>query len=295
MAVPESPIVGVDLKMQYDDTLVGTQTDSNLSISRDLKEIIVKNTADGTPTDWKSRLSGIQEWEASHEGLVLGQNEGKGIADPNTTIEFELDTSDDGTDNASFVELKKVESMDFTLTQEIAQTGGLSDPLWRYVRPAERDWTADITAQLFDEQADAGATLKALRQATQNGTSVPMRLTVLGKEFEGKAAIGDVDRTGATGGEMAQIEMSLASDDPLTVAGTPFDSSVAMMFDAFMQKNELNVGMLHYDQSGPISGATKITGSGFLTEAAISLERGEPVTMSSTVAGNGPLTFGTIS
>lgn len=295
MAAPESAVVGVDLKIQHDGTLIGTQTGGSLSISPDLRDILLKNDASGSPTDFKGRLSGEQEFEVSHEGLVLNGSDEYHIANSNAKLELKVDTTDDATDNPTYIEIPRLESIDFNLIQEVAEIGGLDRALWRYLRPAEREFTIDVSGSYVDPNSDLGAVYDELMTARDNGTNVPARLTVYGKTFEGNVAIGDTSIDGATGGEDATIDVSMASDGGLTIGGDAFGTGIESIFTAWNNQSSVDVGMLHYTDGSPTSGATKFTGSGYLTEVAISLTDGEEITCSSTLAGDGALSRGTIS
>lgn len=295
MAASENAVVGVDLKLQHGGTLIGTQTGGSLSISPDLGEILLKNDASGSPTDFKGRLSGEQSWDVSHEGLLLNGSEEYHIANGNAKLELEVDTTDDSTDNPSYVEIPRLESIDFTLAQEIAETGGLDRALWRYLRPAEREFTVDVSGSYVDPASDLGAVYDGLMTARDNGTNVPARLTVMGKTFEGDVAIGDTSIDGQTGGEDATIEVSMASDGPLTTGGSAFGTGIESIFTAWENQNLVDVGMLHYTDGSPTTGATKFTGSGYLTEVAIGITDGEEITCSTSLAGDGALSRGTIS
>ena len=297
MPAPENAVVGVDLKLQYDNTLVGTQTDGSLSVSPDVRDIIVKNSGGGTPTDWKGRLTGNRSWEVSHEGLVLNDADEYKISTGNAKLELEVDTTDDSTDNPEYLEVPRLESIDFQLTQETAETGGLDRELWQYIRPSEREFSIDISGSYVDPASDLGKVYgPVLERLLGNQQEIPARLTVLGKEFQGDMVVADYSLDSSTGGEDASVDLSLQSDLDLTVSGTAFGTGVENIFTAFMNKNEVDVGMLHYDGSGSTtSGATKLTGSGYFTDVSISMSDGEEITTSTTVQGNGPLNQGTIS
>jgi len=298
MAAPENVIVGVDLKLQYDTTtdgtdnptLIGTQTGGTLSLSPDQRDILLKNEAGGTATDYKGRLSGNKTWEVSHEGLVLNGSDEYHIANGNASLKLKVDITDDGTENPEFVEVPRLESIDFTLTQEIAETGGLDRELWRYIRPAEREFSIDISGSYVDPASDLGALYDELWAAMVNGTRLPAKLTVYDKTFEGDVAIGDFSLEGATGGEDASIDLSLASDGALTIGGTAFGSGVEGIFKAFDNQHSVGVAMLHYSGGSPNSGATKFTGSGYFSEVSLSITDGEEITTSTSLQGDGKIT-----
>ena len=290
----DDAIVGVDLKVQKDGTLIGMQTDASLQVSPDMKEIIVKNTPGGGPTDWKARLPGKQEWSMDHENLVLDQSDEKGIADPNATLKMEVDTTDDSTDNPTLVEVPLLDSIDFQLTQELAEIGGLDQPLWRYLRAAEREFMVELSGTLVEPTSDGGAVYKELEEARDNRVALPFELDVFGKTFSGDTWIGDVSRQASTGGEDATIDMTLQSELGLTTNGS-FGSSVDPIFTAFMNKDTVDMGMLHYAGQSPETGTRKLSGTGYYSEISISLESGEPISMSGTVEGDGPLALGTVA
>ncbi|MCS4087302.1 hypothetical protein GGQ10_002128 [Salinibacter ruber] len=297
MANGDSAVVGVDLKTQLNDALIALHTSSSLNISPSLQDIIVKADASGTPTDWARRVQGVAEWSTDHEGPLAGQGgtEAK-VAGPNMSMKLKLDTTpDDGTDNAALVEIPLLDSVDFSLTQEIAETGGLDKPLWRYIRPDTRDYEISLSGTYVEPTSSNGApydvTLdKVLSRSTDK---VPFELNVLGVTLSGNVEIGDTTLEAETGGEDAQIDMTLAANSDLTKNGS-FESSIEAAFTAFMNKNSVDVGMLHYGESGPESGTVKLSGSGYYSELEISMSRGEPITVSGTVEGDGKLNKATV-
>ncbi len=289
-------VVGVDVKTQLNDSLIGTQTGGSLSVSPDLREIIVKNEPSGGPTDWKARLSGEQEWSVEHEGLLLDGEDNYDLANGNASLKLSVDTSDDGTDNASLIEVPSLDSIDFSLTQELAETGGLDEPLWRYLRPAEREFSIDISGSYIEPTTTDGEVHGAIvdRVMAAGGSSLGFELNVFGVTFTGDVALGDLELDAQTGGEDATLDLSMASDLALSKAGS-FGSGIEPMFAAFMNKSSVDVGMLHYDNNGPESGTKKFTGSGYYSEIEIAMADGEEVTTSGTVEGDGALSVGTVA
>jgi predicted secreted protein len=309
MAVSENPIVGVDLKLQYDATadgtdnpvLIGTQTDGSLSVSPDIRDIILKNTEDGSPTDWKDRIAGNREWEVSHEGLLLNNSSEYKISTDNAKLELvdvQVDTDDDGTDETTTLEIPRLDSIDFTLTQELAETGGLDRELWTYYRPAEREYSLDISGSWLDPNSNLGQVYEpVLERLLGSQSAVTMKLTVMGEKiFKGDVLIGDYSLDASTGGEDATVELTLPSKGELTnpSGSTAFDSSIDNIFDAWMNKREIDVGMVHYNGDSERTGSTKLSGSGFFSEVSISLSDGEEATVSSTIQGNGALSKSTV-
>jgi len=293
----DNAVVGVDLKSRLNSNLIALHTASSLNISPELVDLIVKADAQGNPTDWARRIQGVAEWSAEHEGALAGSGDTKpSVSDPNMTFKLEVDTTDDSTDNPTLVEVPLLDSLDFSLEQELAQTGGMDKPLWRYVRPDTRDYTIDLSGTYVEPTSSNGAVYKAtlekiLNRATDN---LPFELTVLGVTLSGEVEIGDSSIEAETGGEEAQIDLSLSANSDLSKSGS-FESSIEAAFNAFMNKNSVDVGMLHYDGSSPETGTTKLSGTGYYSELNISLGRGEEITVDGTIEGDGPLSMGTAS
>jgi hypothetical protein len=289
----QGSVVGVDLKTQLNSSLIALHTSSSLNISPSLADIIVKADGSGSPTDWARRVQGVAEWSTEHEGPLAGQSSTEAkVADPNMSMKLELDTGS----GPSLVEIPLLDSVDFSLTQEIAETGGLDKPLWRYIRPDTRDYEISLSGTYVEPTSSNGApydvTLdKVLSRSTDN---IPFELEVLGATLSGKVEIGDTTLEAETGGEDAQIDMTLSANSDLTKSGS-FGSSIEAAFTAFMNKSSVDVGMLHYSGDAPESGTVKLTGSGFYSELNISMSRGEPITVDGTVEGDGPLSKGTVS
>lgn len=288
-------IVGVDYKAQLSGSLIALSISASLSISPELREIIVKADGSGSPTDWKGRLAGKQEWTVEHEGLLQNSNnDGATIAqNASASAKLKVDTTQDATDNPTLVELPSLDSIDITLAQELAEIGALDEELWRYIRPAERELTFDISGTLIEPTTSAGAVYDELITARQNGTILPFELNVLGVTFSGDCAIGDVERDAETGGEDATIDMSFESDLDVTKNGS-FGNGFDTAFTAFMNKNSVNTAMVHYNGGSPESGTKKLSGSGYYSELSISINDGEEVTATGTLEGDGPITVGTV-
>lgn len=287
-------VVGVDLKTQLNSSLIALHTSSSLNVSPELQDIIVKADSSGNPTDWARRIQGVAEWSAEHSGPLAGSGSTEPkVSDPNMSMKLELDVTDDSTSNPQLVTIPLLESVDFNLTQEIAQTGGMSEALWRYIRPDTRDYELSLSGTYVEPTATEVPYDEILdKLLDRNTNNVPFELNVLGVTFTGDVEIGDASISAETGGESATIDLTLSANSDLTKSGS-FESSIEAAFSAFMNKNSVDVGMLHYDGSSPETGTTKLTGSGYYSELNISMSRGEPIEVDGTVEGDGPLSKGT--
>lgn len=290
----DSAVVGVDLKTQLNSTLIALHTSSTLNISPSLVDVIVKADAEGNSTDWARRIQGVAEWSAEHEGplAMQGATEAK-ISDGNMSLKLELDTTDDSTDNPTLVEIPLLDSVDFSLEQELAETGGMNKALWRFMRPDTRDFELSVSGTYVEPTSSNGAPYDAMLEKllSRANNDIPFELDVLGVTFDGSVEIGDFSVSAETGGEDGQIEMTLSANSDLTKNGS-FESSIEAAFSAFMNKNSVSVGMLHYNGSSPETGTTKLTGDGYYSELSISMSRGEPVEVSGTIEGDGALSKG---
>jgi hypothetical protein len=287
----DNAVVGVDMKLEKGGSLIGTQTGGSLSLSPDLREIIVKNQPSGGGTDWKARLAGEAEWSVSHEGLLLNDSDEYDLANQNASMKLEYDVGN----GSELIELPSLDSIDFTLSQELAETGGLDEPLWRYLRPAEREFSIDVSGTYVEPTTTEGEVYdEVLNTLVNQSASVPFELNTLGVTLTGNVALGDFELAGETGGEDATVDLSMASDLDLTKNGS-FGTGIENIFGAFMNKNSVSVGMLHYDGSSAETGTKKISGSGYYSEVSISLSDGEEAQVSGTVEGDGAISLGTVS
>lgn len=287
----DNAVVGVDMKLEKGGSLIGTQTGGSLSLSPDLREIIVKNQPSGGGTDWKARLAGEAEWSVSHEGLLLNDSDEYDLANQNASMKLEYDVGN----GSELIELPSLDSIDFTLSQELAETGGLDEPLWRYLRPAEREFSIDVSGTYVEPTTTEGEVYDEVLNTLVNKTgNVPFELTVFGVTFTGNVALGDFELDAQTGGEDATVDLSMESDLDLTKNGS-FGTGIESIFTSFMDKSLVDVGMLHYDGSNPETGTKKITGSGYYGEISISMSDGEEVTTSGTIEGDGAVSLGTVA
>ncbi|MCS4139594.1 hypothetical protein GGQ13_003049 [Salinibacter ruber] len=287
----ENAVVGVDLKSRLNANLIALHTSSSMSISPELVDLIVKADAAGQPTDFARRVQGVAEWSAEHEGPLAGQGDAKPkVADQNMSLKLKVDANGDG--SATLVEVPLLDSVEFTLEQEMAETGGLDQPLWRYLRPDTRDFEISVSGT-YVEPSQSGVHKALLQRVLQRSADqLPFELQVLGVTFTGEVEVGDTSVEAETGGEDATIDLTLSANSDLSKSGS-FESSIEAAFAAYMNKQPVDVGMLHYDGSSPETGTTKLSGAGYYSELAISMERGSEVTVSGTVEGDGALSMGT--
>lgn len=278
---PNDAVVGVNMLVAVDGTLIAGQTGADLSISQELREILTK-----TDANWASSLSGRQQWSISSQSVVLDENADAYIANGKATLELEIP---DGAGGTQTVEVPRLSSIDFTLAQNLAPTGGLDRALWRYLRPAERRWSIDIQGSYVDPLGDKGDTYDAILTAKSSGARLPATLTVDGKTFSGEVAPGDLTISAQTGGEDAQVSVAFGGDGPMTQAGEDFPTGLEEIFDLFETQNEVDAAMEYHEDGSQVAGATQFTGSGYFSEVSLSIADGEEITMSSTLEGNGPL------
>ena len=262
--------VGVNALVSLDNTEIGAQSSASLSIPQELRELITKQQ-----NDFVSHLSGKQEWALSNSSFVLSDTDGEAFIS-NGRAKLEL-SDDDGT---TYVEMPRLNSIDLSLTQNLADVGALDLPLWRYIRPAERSWTVEVDGTYFDADEEPLAMILA---AKENRERLDARLTVDNLELEGRIAMGDQDIEASTGGESTNITLEFGGDGELTRAAGALDSSIDILLDGFFDKKEFDV-LFEIEDVGDI-----YDGSGYTETVGISLVDGEEATIEIDIAGNGPI------
>jgi hypothetical protein len=268
-------------------TVIGAQTDATLSASQELIELITKQDS-----NFIEHLPGKQDWSVSHSGLVLDDSGSKFIANGNGKLELEFD---DNSGSPAFHEVRRLDTLDLSFTQNLAETGGLDRELWTYRRPAERMMEVDIEGSYLDPASDLGDPYDEIWTAKENSRTVTAKLTVGPRTFSCDLAPGDLEITASTGGEDATVSVNFASDKDITKGGVGFDSSVSMFMDAFFDQSRLSFAMEQRDGGAAVSGSTTYTGNGYLDSADISIEDGSEVTLDAEFAGDGPLSRSTIA
>jgi hypothetical protein len=285
MAAPESPVTGVNLLTLLGGTVIGAQTGATLTASQELIELITKQDS-----GFIEHLSGKQDWSVSHSGLLLDSGGSDFMSTGNATLELEFD---DGSGSVQWHTLQRLESLDLTFNQNLAETGGLDRPLWTYRRPAERKMEVDIEGSYLDPAADIGEEYDEIWKAKENARTVTAQLTVASRVFSCELAPGDLEISAETGGEDATTSVSFASDGTVTRSGTGFDSSVSMIIDAFFNQSQLSFAMEHREGGSAVTGSTTYTGNGYLDTADLSLEDGSEATLDAEFAGDGALSRST--
>ena len=285
MAAPESPVTGVNLLTLLGGTVIGAQTGATLTASQELIELITKQDS-----GFIEHLSGEQDWSVSHSGLILDSNADKFVSNGNATLELKFDA---GSGSVEWHTLQRLESLDLTFDQNLAETGGLDRPLWTYRRPAERKLEVDTTGSYLDPNSTIGEEYDEIWKAKEASRSVTARVTVASRTFSCELAPGDLEISAETGGEDATVSVSFASDGDITQGGSGFDSSVSMIIDAFFNQSQLSFAMEHREGGSAVSGSTTYTGDGYLDTADLSLEDGSEATLDAEFAGDGALSRST--
>lgn len=283
MAAP-TEVVGADLLIAIDSTLIACQTDASLEWPTEIREILHKNNA-----GWSGSLPGRADWSVSADSILVDTNSDAYIANSNAKLELTLDT---GSGTPTLVEVPRLSSIDFSLSQSLATTGALDKALWTYRQPAERSWTVDVSGTYVDPASTDGAVYDALMLAKRNREIVPATLTLDGNAFSGDVAVGDLSISGATGGEDAEISVSFSGDGALTLPNG-FPAGVQMIFSAYNTQSSVSAAMEVHDSGAPQTGATSFTGTGYMDSIDVSLADGEEVTMSISVQADGELTRAT--
>ena len=281
MAASEQPLVGVKLLTLLDGTVIGAQTSGQLSASQELIELITKQNS-----GFIEGLPGEQSWSVSHSGLILDSNSEKFVSNGNATLELEFDA---GSGSVEWHTLQRLESLDLTFSQNLAETGGLDRPLWVYRRPAERQLEVNIEGSYLDPASDIGEEYDEIWAAKENSRSVTARITVKSRTFSCDLAPGDLEISAETGGEDATVSVSFVSDGNISKGGTGFGSSVSMIMDAFFDQSRLTFAMEHREGGTAVSESTTYTGNGYLDSADLSLEDGSEATLDAEFSGDGEL------
>ena len=285
MAVQTEPITGVYIASFLQGTKIGAQTDGTLTASQDVREIITKQNS-----GFIEHLSGKQDWSASHSGLALDDAGSKMIANGNASLELEFDDTDDGTENPNYHVVESLESIEASLQQNLAKTGGLDKELYTYRRPAERMIEVSTEGSYLDPASDPGAPYEEIWRAKDNADVVVARLTIGPQTYEMDLAPGEVEISAATGGEDATISVTFMSDGEVTRTGTAFDSSVSMILDAFFNQTLLTLALQHVDDAGaPVTGSTIYKGDAYLDTATLSVTDGEEITLDGEFSADGHL------
>lgn len=287
MAASTEPISGVNVMTLYDSTVLESQEDATLNLSQDLADLVTKNN-----DEWVSKLSGQQEWSVDQtSNLVDSSTSEEFIANKNAKLELNLGSSS----SPNWTTWEYLDSVDFELEQNVAETGAIDKPLWRFIRPAERMATLDIEGSYLDPASSIGDPLEEVLNAKDNSNVIPVRFTLLSDTFEFDVAPGDLD-IDASGSEDATLSLTMESDKAVTHTGSSFGTTHNAVFTTFFNKNTVGVAIEHRQDSGSaVTDSTTYTGDGYYTSISLTVENGEPVTMETTVEGDGKLDRSQIS
>lgn len=263
------PSVGVNVLVSLDGTIVGAQSEATLSIPQELRELITKQDS-----NFVSHLSGKQEWSLSGTSFVLDTGGEAFISNGKGKIELSFD------DGSNYVEFPKLDSIEIELTQNLATIGALDKPLWRYLRPAERLWTAEVSGTYFDP---ADSILGDVQSAKEDRERVDARISIDDKTLEGQMALGDLEVEAATGGESTTLSLSLGGDGTLTETGTDLDSSIDLLFGGYFDQSLFD---LHFDIEDLDH---RYEGSAYLSTLTTTFTDGEEATIEYEFEGDGPI------
>lgn len=275
MAINET--VGVNVLVELDDTTVGAQTDATLSIPQELREIITKQE-----NNFVSHLQGKREWSVSCDSFVLDDTDDVFIANGKAELRLSFD------DGSTYEESPRLNTIDLDLTQNLAERSALDLPNWRYLLPAERLWTIDVTGTYFSPFQDDGSggtentILGEILKAKDDDERVQIELEVAEMTLSGEVALGDIEVTGSTGGETADLSITYGGNGELTKDGSLGDKT-DKLFEAYFDQTLMDTiiqitDFPHYWE-----------GSGYASSISMSITDGEEITASIDIEGDGPI------
>lgn len=262
--------VGVNVLLQLSGSRYAAQTDATLNIPQELREIVTK-----TNDNFINHLSGKQEWSVDQDSYYFDDQSEAFIS--NGRISMRVNIGTDATPN--YVEFARLTSIDLNLTQNLAEVSSLDRPLWRYLRPAERSWTVDVTGNYYDE---AGYGLNEVFDAKENRERLDVEIDLDGRVLSGTVATGDFDLSASTGGESAEFNLTFGGDGVLqsgTSVGSPTDEAFDLYFGQTLVPVTIEI----------VNEQNWFEGSAYLGDLSVSVPEGEEPTISFDLQGSGPI------
>lgn len=285
MAAPSQQQVGVDFLIRALGTILEGQETANLS--RPTNQIDVTHKRTGR---YQKNVDGIREWEMSYEGVLIGPD-GEELSGEGTTLEVVTGTDADG--NPVYEALSASTSYSLELAMEIIDRTSNDSGRWRELLPGMRSWSISAEAGYIDPASSAAAAYEAFIDAQAAGEQADVRLTLpTGATFTGLVGVADAPL------EMPRDDRVTKSLD-LTGSGmlshetsSTLDAGLDALIGAYSSDppSTVDLAMMVQDAGGTnISGATRHSGTAYISELSMELPYDDRATVSGTFPGDGPL------
>lgn len=272
MPAPNTQQIGSNFLLKAVGTVIGGATGGTLTYSTDVRSTATKDRA-----RWQSSTPAMRSWEISHEGLYLeGQEE---IVGSGTVIKV------------AGAQLKGMDQLTISLSQQAAEFAAFEDALWRNVRPTTRAYELSVEGGLIDALSQDGAALAAIQNAKDAGERVPWDIDMNGFLLSGTIAASELTLETPTE-ERAALSISASSHGALANTAGEADTGLALLLDNFLADNPvpLDVALeVIGDDGAALEGAQQRTGQAWPTAIEVTIPNAEEVAISATLTGTGPL------
>ena len=273
--------VGADIIIVSDNTVIGGQTGATLNVTAGVTDINTKNLG-----LFRNTLEGLQSWSIDADQLYT-EDDGAHLVGANDEVLLELAY----TGPPAFVQ--GLDTLELSLTATPDAVGALTDPLWESNIIAGLEAEISMSGSYFDPEATSGEAYEMLLSAQEARETLEATIIFgnLSLQFDVRPGDWSLDAPGDQ--TRASIDFTLPSEG--TIVNNTTDESLDAgwqgLLDAWFDPSKLLTRVeLQEDYDGPrVDGSTYWEGEVWVTGLDVSATFGEPVDVSATLTGDGPL------
>ena len=284
MAAPNNQQVGVDFLLLVAGIVLEGQQGGTLDRPTNLVDVTDKLSG-----RYQESVAGQREWSLSFDGNFVDSS---GTRQTGAGAKLEIATGTDVDGNTTYEALSARTSLSLGLSMDVIDISSADSAPWRAIKPGTRSWTISVDAGYIDPAGSNGAALKAFLDAKAAGEAADIRLTVpSGGTFTGLALVENVPIEVPRDGK-ASTTLDLTGTGTLTNGLTAGRSGLDALLTAYFSDPAGTVQALMEVRDASdtaITGATKHSGTAYLTELSIDLPFDDRAALSGTLDGTGPL------
>jgi len=281
MAAPTNEVVGVNLLLKANSTLIGGQLD--LSLEKTLNQQEVNDKSAGY---WGGSIPGFSESSITADNAYTGSG-GDHLLGENDNVKVTLE--DQG--GASTETVKGLQELTCTFDAELEEVQTFQSSDAKEYRVTGQSMELSMSGQYFDPNSTEGAGHDKIFSAEENDEYLTLTLTFGALSITGKIRPTDWTLNAPSDNETATFAPAFRHVDAISHSGT-VDGGLDALVDAWFNRNTVSV-LVEYNTGSVVTGATKFTGTAYASSIELSGTQGEPLNLNTDLQIDGKLTRGT--
>jgi hypothetical protein len=281
MAAPTNEVVGVNLLLKANSTLIGGQTGLDLEKSFNLQEVNDKSAGffgKSIPGFAESSITADNAYTGTGGDHLLGENDNVKV-----TLQDQGGTSTET--------VKGLQEMSCTLESDLTEVQTFQTTDAKEYRVTGQSLDLSLTAQYFDPNSSSGSGHEKIFKAEENDEYLTLTLTFGALSITGDIRPTDWTLSAPADNETATFEPTFRHEGVISHSGS-VDGGLDAFVDAWFNRNTVSA-LLEYNTGSAVTGATSFDGSAYVSSLELSGTQGEPLDLNADLQIDGGLTRST--